>query len=252
MVSDFIDEVSGYVRDGEDQARLLLETHREGYFTNYHLIAQVDRTIDIFERIHPDATALFLFDNAPSHRKVADDTLNADKINVGPGGKQPKMHDTLWSGVIQRMVDEAGTPKGMKKVLAESGVDTSKMRCREMRELLKTYPDFQGQKTILEDHIEQSGHICIFYPKFHCELSPIERVWCQSKKHTRAYANCTITQLRKIFPEGLDNVTLQLMKKFFRTCRDYEKAYREGGTGREVEERVKIYKSHRRVYNIET
>ena len=133
--------MSGYVRDGEDQARLLLETHRGGYFTNDHLIAQVDRNIDIFEWIHSDATALFLFDNAPSHRKVADDALNADKMNVSPGEKQPKMH-TLWSGAIQRMVDKAGTPKGMKKVLEERGVDTSKMRCRE---LLKTYPNFQGQ-----------------------------------------------------------------------------------------------------------
>ena len=30
MVSDFIDEVSGYVKDSQDQARLLLEVHREG------------------------------------------------------------------------------------------------------------------------------------------------------------------------------------------------------------------------------
>ena len=251
MVSDFIDEVSGYIRDSQDQARLLLETHREGYFTNDLLIAQVDRTIDIFERIHPEATALFLFDNAPSHRKMPDDALNADKMNVGPGGKQPKMRATIWGGAVQQMVDESGTPKGMKKVLEERGVDTSKMRCREMRELLKTYPDFGRQKTILEDHIEQRGHICLFYPKFHCELSPIERVWCQSKKHTHAYADGTITRLRKIVPEGLDNVTLQQIKKFFRTCRDYEKAYREGGTGREVEEWVKRYKSHRRVYNTE-
>ena len=138
---------------------------------------------------------------------MADDALNADKMNVGPGGKQPKMHATMWDGAVQHMIDESGTPKGMKKILEERGVDTSRMRCKEMRELLKTYPDFQRQRTILEDHIEQRGHICLFYPKFHCELSPIERVWCQSKKHTRAYADGTITQLRKIVPEGLDSVT---------------------------------------------
>ena len=68
MVSDFVDEVSGYVRDEQGQARLLLETSREGYFTNDLLLEQVARTIDVFERVHPYATALFLFDNAPSHR----------------------------------------------------------------------------------------------------------------------------------------------------------------------------------------
>ena len=78
MVSDFVDEVSGYVRDEQGQARLLLETNRDGYFTNDHLMAQVARTIDIFERVHPSATGLFLFDNAPSHHKIHDNALNAD------------------------------------------------------------------------------------------------------------------------------------------------------------------------------
>ena len=34
-------------------------------------------------------------DNAPSHRKYADDIPNGDRINAGPGGKQPKMRDTV-------------------------------------------------------------------------------------------------------------------------------------------------------------
>ena len=249
MVSDFIDEVGGFVRDGEDQARVLLETQWDGYFTNDLLLQQVTRTADIFERVHPDARGLFLFDNAPSHRKMADDTLNADRMNVGPGGKQPKMRDTVWQGAVQKMVDASGTPKGMKLILEERGVNTVGLRAKEMREMLKTHEDFMQQKCILEEYIQGRGHICMFYPKFHCELSPIERVWCQSKKHTRAYANGTITRLRTIVPEGLDRVTLEQIQKYFRTCRDYERAYRQGGTGKEVEERVKVYKSHRRVLN---
>ena len=249
MVSDFIDEVSGFVRDQQGEARLLLETQRQGYFTNDMLLQQVEQTVDIFERIHPQAKALFLFDNAPSHRKYADDVPNADRMNVGPGGKQPKMRDTVWAGGVQRLVDDAGIPKGMRAVLEERGIDTTYMRASDMRDKLKTFTDFQQQKTLLEEYIELRGHICVFYPKFHCELSPIERVWCQSKKHTRAYADGTITRLRRIVPEGLDSVTTDQIKKFFQTCRDYEKAYREGSTGREVEQRVKLYKSHRRVFN---
>ena len=96
MVSDFIDEVSGFVCDEEGEAQLLLETHREGYFTNNLLIQQVEKTKNIFERVHPDAAGIFLFDNAPSHRKVADDALNADRMNVGLGEKQLIMRDTMW------------------------------------------------------------------------------------------------------------------------------------------------------------
>ena len=82
MVSDFIDEVSGYVCYDQAQARLLLETHKQGYFTNDHLLEQVAKTIDFFEHIHPDARGIFIFDNAPFHRKVADDAVNADRMNV--------------------------------------------------------------------------------------------------------------------------------------------------------------------------
>ena len=147
------------------------------------------------------------------------------KMNVGLGRKQPVMQETTWGGEIQGMVDENGIPKGMETILEEREVDTSERRAKEMGTLLKTFPDFNGRKTILEGYTEQRGHVCIFYPKYHCELSPIERVWCQSNKCTRAYADGTIARLRKIVPEGLDSVTLDQMGKFFRTCRDYERAY---------------------------
>ena len=104
MVSDFIDEIRGFVRDSEAEARVKLEIQRDGYFTNELLLKQVATTIDIFERVHPHAKGIFLFDNAPSHRKMADDSLNADKMNVGPGGKQPRMRDTVWGGAVQKMV----------------------------------------------------------------------------------------------------------------------------------------------------
>ena len=36
------------------------------------------------------------------------------------------MRDTTWDGAIQHMVDDTGTPKGMKKILEERGIDTNK------------------------------------------------------------------------------------------------------------------------------
>ena len=47
--------------------------------------------------------------------------------------------------------------------------------------------------------------------------------------------------------KGLDSVSTEMIQKFFRTCRDYEHAYREGLIGKAIEERVKVYKSHRRI-----
>ena len=33
-----------------------------------------------------------------------------------------------------------------------------------------------NQESMLEKHIKAAGHECIFLPKFHCELNPIEMV----------------------------------------------------------------------------
>ena len=70
--------------------------------------------VAIFERVHPDAVGVLLFDNAPLHCKMAGDELNADRMDVGSGGKQPVMRDTTWGGEVQKMVDENGTPKVLR------------------------------------------------------------------------------------------------------------------------------------------
>ena len=123
-----------------------------------------------------------------------------------------------------------------------SGYKEHESRRREKK--LKTCSDFKNQKkTLLKEYIEGRGHLCLLYPKFHCELSEIERVWCHSKKHTRAYPNGSTVRLREIVPKGLDSVSTEMIQKFFRTCKDYEHAYREGLIGKAVEDRVKVYKS---------
>ena len=54
------------------EARILFKAgkERDGYFDSKALLDQVDCAIDIFEeRTNKFATGLFLFDNAPSHKK---------------------------------------------------------------------------------------------------------------------------------------------------------------------------------------
>ena len=72
------------------------------------------------------------------------------------------------------------------------GVCTDKMVAKDMAKKLKEYDDFKNSKSILREHIEEMGHMCTYIPKYHCELNPIERCWCQAKLHTRAYANGSI------------------------------------------------------------
>jgi hypothetical protein len=93
--------------------------------------------------MYPDAVAEFIFDQSSAHGAFAKDALNTKDMNVKPGGRQRKMHDTyipidnpnpLLHGVHQTMVFphdlEPGHPdyqfrgqaKGMYCVLEEHGL----------------------------------------------------------------------------------------------------------------------------------
>ena len=122
IVSDFLEEsTNDYLKHDGDQTRLLLETQSDGYFNNDKLLEQVDGAINIFEKKFPNSQALFLFDNAPSHCKVSDDALNVERMNVGPGGKQPIFRDTVFDGKPQTMVLADGRAKGIKSSCRREG-----------------------------------------------------------------------------------------------------------------------------------
>jgi hypothetical protein len=48
--------------------------------------------------------------------------------------------------------------------------------------ILSQQSDFLKERPLLQAIIEDSGHICLFLPKFHCELNPIELFWSYIKE----------------------------------------------------------------------
>ena len=146
MVSDFVEEVGGFLECDGEKARLLLEHQTDGHFTNDMLLEQVEQAINIFDEKYPEAQGLFIFDHAPSHMKKPEDALNAERMNVKDGGKQPYMRDTIWNGHVQRMVTPKGIQKGMKTVLQERGVDTDGLNAAKLRALLLQYEVRKAQQ----------------------------------------------------------------------------------------------------------
>ena len=99
---------------------------------------------------------------------------------------------------------------------------------------------------------EEHGHIAYFLPKYHCKLNPIERVWAQAKRYSKAYYNYSIVSLRKNVVPALESVPLKSITKHFMKVRHYMFAYLQGLKGGvELENLVKQYKkalkSHRRI-----
>ncbi|KZT64806.1 hypothetical protein DAEQUDRAFT_657871, partial [Daedalea quercina L-15889] len=45
------------------------------------------------------------------------------------------------------------------------------------KHILDLQPDFEAQCSLVQETIKEAGHLCLFLPKFHCELNPIEFFW---------------------------------------------------------------------------
>ncbi len=103
------------------------------------------------------------------------------------------------------------------------------MVAEDMRRVLGNFPDFKNEKSAIERFLaEEKGHIVYMLPKFHCELNPIERVWAQAKRYTKAYCKYSIVSLRNTVIPALESVTMENIQNHFRKVRHYMFAYLEG------------------------
>ena len=266
MVSDFIDEHNGYLRLSDDeyehfkeshpgikrQARAYLEyvENKEGYWTSEKFMAQIEVAATIAEVKYPREEGyrlVFIFDHSSCHGAYADDALNANKMNMKPGGKQPAMRNTVWRGKEYSMVFNLGVPKGLLQVLKERGVDT-RMKLEDMRKELASHEDFQNEKTKIEHYLNRRGHCCMLLPKFHCEINPIERCWAQEKRYVRSHTNYTLSGN---VPNGLDSVTITNIQNHYRKVHHYMFGYLLGVSAgpehvKKMEKNLCISSTHQR------
>jgi hypothetical protein len=82
------------------------------------------------------------------------------------------------------------------------------------RRVLFNQPDFTAPKSQLQELIESRGHLCDFYPKYHCELNFIEQYWGAAKFQYRAVArSSTIKNMESVVKESLDSVPLLQIRR---------------------------------------
>lgn len=118
-IIDFIDEHHGYLRlknqfiqavdkvDGlQKEARAFLEygKEHEGYWTVKRFLSQLEVAVKIANIKYPKEKGTeYVFYHSSCHGTFAEDALDASKMNLKPGGKQPRIHDTIWNGKVQKM-----------------------------------------------------------------------------------------------------------------------------------------------------
>ena len=162
MVSDFIDERNGYLALTKDEydrakhtdptikilAKVLLEygESKESYWISDRFTKQIKMGVKIAEVKYPKDKGwkhVWIFDHSSCHRAAADDSLDVNKMNVKPGGKQCVMQDGIWDGKPQAMNFAIGIPKSLCVALQERGVNTYGMNADQMMEILCSHPDFK-------------------------------------------------------------------------------------------------------------
>jgi hypothetical protein len=289
-----ISEIQGGVLTLPNHRRAckILEYGKGEWWNSDKMLAHLDQAIDIAEELFPWARLIFRFDHSSNHTARGPDALNANNMNVGSGGKQNIMRDTEWvdkynvahqQSMVYTKGKLRGQPKGLRKVLTERGLlcdndmptaralqfldpagcseKKEKLYRADMRKLLAAQPDFVNEKTLIHKMVEARGHICRFYPKFHCELPAIENYWCDHKRFCRCTCQYGIKGLRWVMRVGVEAVCQEAVRKYFANGRRWEATYRlqqerdkkagsSTGSALTVSALVKLsghrYKSHRR------
>ncbi|CAB4395574.1 unnamed protein product [Rhizophagus irregularis] len=115
---------------GNKEAFVLQSIQTDEYWKLEHMLDQlVYQAIPIFELLHPGCIGVFCFDQSTNYNAMAADAFIASKINLSPGGAQPKMCDGWYINehgerCAQSMIflnnhKLKGQQKGIKQVLKE-------------------------------------------------------------------------------------------------------------------------------------
>jgi hypothetical protein len=224
-----------------------------------------------------------MVDNSQGHSAYAEDVLLTSRMNLCPGGKQARLRNGWFMQDGQKInqpmffpcshPDFPDQPKGIKQVLIEHNLwrNNLVMQCKNSkgkegcdpddtdccaRRILDSQPDFLEQKSLVQEVIEAAGHLCIFLPKFHCELNFIEFFWGSVKRYLCERCDCTFETLKENMPNALASVPLETIRRWEHRMYQWMNAYHDGLGAKEALFRVKqfssrTYLSHRHVYDDE-
>ena len=133
---------------------------------------------------------------------------------------------------------------------ARSGKST--LGRKKNKAILTRQPDFLAQKSLIQEVVEAAGHLCIFLPKFHCELNFIEFFWGAIKKYLQDNCDYTFDTLKENMPKALASVELETIHQWEHWMYCWMDAYRGGLETQAAQLQVwqfssAKYKSHHRV-----
>jgi len=265
LIAPLISEAQVFFKAGKN---------RDGYWTSEDVFSQARTAIEIFQRKWPEEQGLFLYDNATIHKKRAPSALSATRMPKGTQRWEPSpgirmRNGKLPDGTPQSLYYPDNHPtspgyfKGMEQILHERGLfpadrflkaqcGTSLSKCPPgqamccCRRILYNQDDFKQQKSHLQELYESAGHLCLYYPKFHCELNFIEQYWGNAKHQYRETPLTTNDEeMLENMRECLDSVPVESIRRYSIRSGRFMDAYRVGLDGPQAVWACRKYTSHR-------
>ncbi|PVH67649.1 hypothetical protein DL98DRAFT_639483 [Cadophora sp. DSE1049] len=200
----------------------------EGRLDTKQLLNQVKRAIDIFEEKHPNKVAVFVFDQSSAHASKGDGALNAFTMNLGEGGallpQKISWRDSrveLQGHSNKKRVKKTvikKVPKEIRAILAKRSclliITKCSSKAKKNSRILANHKDFFKQKSALKKVLLARSHKCLFLPKFHCELNPIEMYWAYCKNLYRQVWKTTFDDVpRQAAFKALDSCPLNTLRR---------------------------------------
>jgi hypothetical protein len=173
--------------------------------------------------------------------------------------------DKEWRIAIAEATGE-GEVQSMEDIASEMPSNAAGEWCC-MYKVLSLQEDFWSEKPLIQSIIEDAGHICLFLPRFHCELNVIEMLWGYGKYRAHISLMCLacsvlILDLRAgyrnmadgrfataktLVPQCLDSCNLTTIRRFFQKSWRFMDSYRKGLDAQQAAFANKKYKSHQRI-----
>ena len=87
-------------------------------------------------------------------------------------------------------------------------------------EMLAHQPESRAELPITQKVVEDAGHLCVFLPKYHCQIDIIEYFWGASKRYTREHCDYTFERLKNTVKTALASVPLETIRRWRCACGD--------------------------------